>query len=165
LQIDELLRHKQLLLRSLIMCTAQTNSVTIRDVASRAGVSIGTVSRIFKNQGGLTEETRQEALRAALELGCDICNLHPNVRVNKELLGKHGVESLRACRTTQTLVATDLIVCGSCVAQNFVNKKIKPQMPKPKIEATTHVKHSASCQIPNKALCSSDKANQHSVSS
>ncbi len=53
----------------------ETANVTIRDVASRAGVSIGTVSRALKNQPGLTEETRQQVLRAALELGYDTGNL------------------------------------------------------------------------------------------
>ena len=50
-------------------------AVTIRDVANRAGVSIGTVSRALKNQPGLTEETRRQVLRAALELGYDTANL------------------------------------------------------------------------------------------
>jgi LacI family transcriptional regulator, repressor for deo operon, udp, cdd, tsx, nupC, and nupG len=52
-------------------------NVTIRDVASRAGVSIGTVSRALKNQPGLTEETRQQVLQAALALGYNIENLRP----------------------------------------------------------------------------------------
>jgi DNA-binding LacI/PurR family transcriptional regulator len=55
-----------------------SNAITIRDVASRSGVSIGTVSRALKNQPGLTEETRQQVLRAALELGYDTTNLRPN---------------------------------------------------------------------------------------
>lgn len=49
--------------------------VTIRDVANRAGVSIGTVSRALKNQNGLGEDTRQQVLRSALELGYDTSNL------------------------------------------------------------------------------------------
>lgn len=48
---------------------------TVRDVAQRAGVSIGTVSRALKNQSGLTEDTRQQVMRAALELGYDTANL------------------------------------------------------------------------------------------
>jgi LacI family transcriptional regulator, repressor for deo operon, udp, cdd, tsx, nupC, and nupG len=60
------------------MRASESNSVTIRDVATRAGVSIGTVSRALKNQGGLTEETRQQVLRSALELGYDTSNLRPN---------------------------------------------------------------------------------------
>jgi LacI family transcriptional regulator, repressor for deo operon, udp, cdd, tsx, nupC, and nupG len=57
---------------------SKTTTVTIRDVANRAGVSIGTVSRALKNQTGLTEETRQQVLRSALELGYDTTNLRPN---------------------------------------------------------------------------------------
>jgi LacI family transcriptional regulator, repressor for deo operon, udp, cdd, tsx, nupC, and nupG len=60
------------------MRASQTSAVTIRDVARRAGVSIGTVSRALKNQTGLTEETRQQVLRSALELGYDTTNLRPN---------------------------------------------------------------------------------------
>lgn len=55
-----------------------SNPATIRDVARRAGVSTGTVSRALKNQAGLTEETRQQVLRSALELGYDTTNLRPN---------------------------------------------------------------------------------------
>lgn len=60
------------------MRVSNTTHVTIRDVAKRAGVSIGTVSRALKNQTGLTEETRQQVLRLALELGYDTTNLRPN---------------------------------------------------------------------------------------
>jgi LacI family transcriptional regulator, repressor for deo operon, udp, cdd, tsx, nupC, and nupG len=60
------------------MRASKPPTVTIRDVAKRAGVSIGTVSRALKNQTGLTEETRQQVLRSALELGYDTTNLRPN---------------------------------------------------------------------------------------
>ena len=53
------------------------SGITIRQVAERAGVSIGTVSRAFKNQPGLTEGTRQQVLRVAMELGYDTANLRP----------------------------------------------------------------------------------------
>ena len=49
--------------------------VTIREVASASGVSIGTVSRALKNQDGLSEETRQQVLSAAQKLGYDTGNL------------------------------------------------------------------------------------------
>jgi DNA-binding LacI/PurR family transcriptional regulator len=60
------------------MRQSESNAVNIRDVASRAGVSIATVSRALKNQGGLSEETRQQVLRTALELGYNTNNLRPN---------------------------------------------------------------------------------------
>ena len=50
-------------------------TVTIRDVARHAGVSIGTVSRAFKQQGGLTEATRAQVFRVAETLGYDTANL------------------------------------------------------------------------------------------
>ena len=53
-------------------------NITIRDVANRAGVSIGTVSRALKNQTGLGEDTRMQVLRAALELGYNTDNLRQN---------------------------------------------------------------------------------------
>jgi LacI family transcriptional regulator, repressor for deo operon, udp, cdd, tsx, nupC, and nupG len=54
---------------------AADGGITVRDVAQRAGVSIGTVSRALKNQPGLGDATRQQVLRAALELGYDTNNL------------------------------------------------------------------------------------------
>lgn len=44
-------------------------SVTVKDVARVAEVSIGTVSRVFNNHHNVTEEVRQRVLRAASELG------------------------------------------------------------------------------------------------
>ncbi len=49
--------------------------ITIREVAHHADVSIGTVSRALKNQGGLSEETRQQVLNTARDLGYDTGNL------------------------------------------------------------------------------------------
>lgn len=48
---------------------------TVRDIAKVAGVSIGTVSRALKGQGGLTEDTRQQVLSAAEKLGYDLGRL------------------------------------------------------------------------------------------
>lgn len=42
--------------------------VTIRDVASRAGVSVATVSRVFNDSGPVHEETRRRIREAAREL-------------------------------------------------------------------------------------------------
>ena len=41
---------------------AEKRSVTIRELAQAAGVSIGTVSRALKGQPGLSDETRAEVL-------------------------------------------------------------------------------------------------------
>ncbi len=46
-----------------------TSSVTVKDVARVAEVSVGTVSRVFNNHHNVTEEIRQRVLRAASELG------------------------------------------------------------------------------------------------
>jgi len=48
-------------------------SVTMRDVAQKAGVSIKTVSRVVNNQGEIAEATRQRVLAVIKELG-----YHPN---------------------------------------------------------------------------------------
>lgn len=42
---------------------------TIRQVAHKAEVSIGTVFRVFNNKPGVSEETRQHVLAVAQELG------------------------------------------------------------------------------------------------
>jgi DNA-binding LacI/PurR family transcriptional regulator len=46
-----------------------TSSVTVKDVARVAEVSIGTVSRVFNHHHNVTEEIRQRVLKAASELG------------------------------------------------------------------------------------------------
>jgi DNA-binding LacI/PurR family transcriptional regulator len=53
-------------------------SATIRDIAQRAGVSIGSVSRALKNQPGMSESTRAAICRAATELGYDLGRLRPH---------------------------------------------------------------------------------------
>ena len=50
-------------------------TITIRDIAEAAGVSIGTVSRALKNQRGLSDETRRAVRRIARELGYDASRL------------------------------------------------------------------------------------------
>lgn len=40
------------------------NSITIRDVASRAGVSLATVSRVLNNNASIRPETRAAVLKA-----------------------------------------------------------------------------------------------------
>jgi DNA-binding LacI/PurR family transcriptional regulator len=53
----------------------QEKNITIRDLATAAGVSIGTVSRALKNQPGLSAQTRSDVMRVAQELGYDISKL------------------------------------------------------------------------------------------
>ncbi|GCE30305.1 LacI family transcriptional regulator [Dictyobacter alpinus] len=44
-------------------------SVTVKDVARKADVSVGTVSRVFNNHSNVSEEIRDRVLKAATELG------------------------------------------------------------------------------------------------
>ncbi|HEY0757469.1 MAG TPA: ABC transporter permease subunit [Ktedonobacteraceae bacterium] len=45
------------------------HSIRLKDIAQEAQVSIGTVSRVFNNQGNVTEEVRQRVLKVASQLG------------------------------------------------------------------------------------------------
>jgi DNA-binding LacI/PurR family transcriptional regulator len=51
-------------------------TVTLRDVARAAGVSVGSVSRALKNQRGTSDQTRQRIRRVARALGYDWSRLH-----------------------------------------------------------------------------------------
>ena len=51
------------------------SSITIRDIAKAAGLSIGTVSRGLRNQSGLSEQTRQIVRETAMRLGYDVNHL------------------------------------------------------------------------------------------
>lgn len=46
-----------------------TDSITVKDIARRAEVSVGTVSRVFNNYSNVTEEIRVRVLQAAADLG------------------------------------------------------------------------------------------------
>ena len=46
-------------------------SVTVRDIAKAAGVSVGTVSRALKNQPGMAAPTRERIGKIAVSLGYD----------------------------------------------------------------------------------------------
>jgi DNA-binding LacI/PurR family transcriptional regulator len=50
-------------------------SVTVRDIAEAAGVSVGTVSRALKNQRGLSDDTRRHVRQVASALGYDLSRL------------------------------------------------------------------------------------------
>jgi DNA-binding LacI/PurR family transcriptional regulator len=50
-------------------------SVTIRDIATAAGLSSGTISRALKNEGGLTEDTRRLVMETARRMGYDFGRL------------------------------------------------------------------------------------------
>lgn len=54
---------------------AEKRSVTIRELAQAAGVSIGTVSRALKGQPGLSEQTRSQVLAVAQQMGYDTAKL------------------------------------------------------------------------------------------
>jgi LacI family transcriptional regulator len=56
---------------------------TVADVAARAGVSIGTVSKAINGRGQLRAETRERVLAAARELG-----FHPNALARSLLAGR-----------------------------------------------------------------------------
>lgn len=68
-----------------------TNAVTIKDVAQRADVSIGTVSRVFNNHSNVNDDIRQRVLKAALELGYSgpagrsVASSHKNTPVLQEI--------------------------------------------------------------------------------
>src|SRR5579883_1392175 len=47
----------------------ESRSVTVKDVARRASVSVGTVSRVFHHYANVGEEIRERVLQAAEELG------------------------------------------------------------------------------------------------
>ncbi len=46
-----------------------TTSITVKDIAREAEVSVGTVSRVFNNHKNVTEEVRLRVLKVAAELG------------------------------------------------------------------------------------------------
>jgi LacI family transcriptional regulator, repressor for deo operon, udp, cdd, tsx, nupC, and nupG len=104
---------------------------TVRDIAKHAGVSIGTVSRALKGQGGLTEDTRQQVLGAAERLGYDLGRLR-SVRPKRILVlmerkrGNitenpfyspvlHGAEE--ACRSEGVALSYNTLAPGDNVAE------------------------------------------------
>jgi transcriptional regulator with XRE-family HTH domain len=49
--------------------TPLISSITVKDVARKADVSVGTVSRVFNNHSNVTGEIRERVLKAAADLG------------------------------------------------------------------------------------------------
>jgi DNA-binding LacI/PurR family transcriptional regulator len=97
-------------------------SVTVRDIAERVGVSIGTVSRALKNQPGVGEDTRHRILKTAERLGYDLGNLRPTKLRRVSFLHRghytpsnnvfyspvlHGVEE--ACRKNDLVLSYELV--------------------------------------------------------
>ena len=52
----------------------QNSQIRIKDIASQANVSIGTVDRVLHNRGEVSEKTRKKVLGIIKEL-----NYHPNI--------------------------------------------------------------------------------------
>jgi len=50
-------------------------TVRVRDIAQKAGVSVGAVSRALNHRPGLSEETRQRVMQVAQEMGYDFSRL------------------------------------------------------------------------------------------
>ncbi|GHD69161.1 LacI family DNA-binding transcriptional regulator [Jeongeupia chitinilytica] len=70
-------------------------SISIRELAAAAGVSVGTASRALKHQQGLSAETRDRVLQLAAELGYDTGRLkqEPVRRILVLLHSQHPADS------------------------------------------------------------------------
>ena len=79
-------------------------SVTIRDVADRAGVSYQTVSRVINNQPNVAEDTRQNVLAVVEELG-----YIPNASARSLALNKTHILGLIVPDFTEHVYADALI--------------------------------------------------------
>lgn len=103
--------------------------VTVRELAKKAGVSIGTVSRALKGQSGLSAQTREQVMKVAQELGYDLSKLRSGrprriLLVYNRRLGSlaanefyshvlHGAES--ACREAQLVLGLSSLGPGDDV--------------------------------------------------
>lgn len=59
--------------------------VTIKMIAERAGVSIGTVDRAFNNRGRISEKTKEQILRIANEMGYQPNKIARSLRKKREI--------------------------------------------------------------------------------
>lgn len=67
------------------------DSVTVRDIAKHAEVSIGTVSRVLNNRSNVNEEIRQRVFKAATELGYfGLRRQGPHAGTGAQMLGEIG---------------------------------------------------------------------------
>ncbi|MDX2008017.1 MAG: LacI family DNA-binding transcriptional regulator [Meiothermus sp.] len=104
--------------------------ITVRDIAERTGVSIGTVSRALKNQPGVGDETRHRILQIAERMGYNLGNLRPAKLKRISFLHRahfapsanpfyspvlHGVEE--ACRQNDLVLSFGLITLEQPVAE------------------------------------------------
>jgi LacI family transcriptional regulator len=49
--------------------TTKSSKIRIKDIAEKAGVSIGTVDRVLHNRGDVRSETREKILQIVKEMG------------------------------------------------------------------------------------------------
>lgn len=93
-------------------------AVTIRDVASKAGVSIATVSKVLNNKPSISGETREHVLQVMKEL-----NYHPNAQASN--FARKCSDNIVFLAVTQAHTAFHNphmfeIMCG---AQQIISKK------------------------------------------
>jgi LacI family transcriptional regulator len=67
-----------------------SGSITAKDVAQHAEVSVGTVSRVFNNHSNVSEDIRQRVLKVAAELGYFRAGGKPNVHASSRALKEVG---------------------------------------------------------------------------
>ena len=78
--------------------------MTIKDLASQTGYSVGTVSRVLNNQPHVSEQAREVILKAAAESGFQ---LNTNA---KQLKQQHGTSILVICKGTSNELFDTLLV-------------------------------------------------------
>ena len=78
------------------------NSVTVKDVAREAGVSVGSVSHTFNSHDNVTDEIKQRVLQAAAKLG----------------YVRSGSQGLSAEKKSRTLKEIGFLYCGSLEASS-----------------------------------------------
>jgi LacI family transcriptional regulator len=109
-------------------------SVTIREVASRAGVSIATVSRVFNNSDPVDEGTRQRVKKAATELRYIPNVLGRSLSMRRtdsiglllpDLFGEFFSEVIRGCDQTAQKNHYQLLVSSSHNNRNQIEAALR----------------------------------------